>query len=141
MLDALFTHMEMRKTEKQAGDLDQILSWLETHYPDPTLCIASVADQFGLSQKRIYSWVQEATGVRFNDYVLSLRMKKASALLCTSQFSVEQIAGQSGFSAESTFYRVFKKYYGVTPIQYRKNGGVVKPREKSESHPEDDSQK
>jgi len=128
MLNALFVHMEERKLQKQAGELDQILMWIETHYADPSLCIAAVSEQFQLSQKRIYSWVMEATGMRFNEYVLALRMKKSCALLCTTQLSVEQIAEQSGFSAESTFYRVFKKYFGVTPRQYRQSGGQLPAR-------------
>lgn len=67
----------------------------------------------------------------FNDYVLSLRMKKAGTLLCTTQLSVGEIAERCGFSAESTFYRVFKKYYDATPKQYRQYGGVL-PRETEE---------
>lgn len=126
MLDALFVHMEDRQTLRQAGALDQILLWIENNYSDPNLSIVSVSEQFGISQKRIYALVWEATGVRFNEYVLNLRMKRACALLCTSQLSVEQIAEQSGYSAESTFYRVFKKYFGVTPRQYRQCGGNLK---------------
>jgi len=127
MLDALFAHMEMQQGQRRDPELDQVLLWIEANYSDPMLCIEAVSDQLGLPVKRISGWIKEATGMRFNEYVLSLRIKKACELLRTSRLVVEQVARESGFSGESTFYRVFKNYLGVTPSQYRKCGGVIKP--------------
>lgn len=138
MLDTLFEEISLHKIGHQADTLSQILSHIEGAYTDPNLCLQSVAEEFELSPKRVYNWVLEATGVRFNEYVLALRMKKACALLCTTQLSVEQVAERSGFLAESTFYRVFKKYYGVTPKQCRKSGGVMEKQKKDCPEPEDE---
>ena len=46
-------------------------------------------------------------------------MKEAARLLCTTQKPVDEIAEACGYPAQSTFYRVFKKYYGDSPSKYR----------------------
>ncbi|MRI59007.1 MAG: hypothetical protein C6H99_05830, partial [Epsilonproteobacteria bacterium] len=48
------------------------------------------------------------------------RMKKAALLLRTSEQSVAQIATECGFATSSWFIERFKKYYQMTPLQYRK---------------------
>ena len=62
----------------------------------------------------------------FNEYLLSLRMKRAAYLLATTQNGVTEIADQCGYQASSTFFRVFKKYYGMSPGQYRTEGPAEK---------------
>ena len=51
-------------------------------------------------------------------------MKTAGKLLYSTQLSVAEVGQQCGYPAESTFFRVFRKYYGISPSQYRKNGAL-----------------
>ncbi len=62
-------------------------------------------------------------GMPFYDYVNSLRVKHAEALLADAAngYSLEHIAAESGFSATSSFYRIFKHIHGCTPTAWRKN--------------------
>jgi AraC-like DNA-binding protein len=86
--------------------------------------VASISAHFSISKNKVYEIVKSACSTGLNDYILSIRMKKAGNLLYSTQLSVGDVALQCGYLAESTFYRVFKKYHGVTPIQYRQNGAL-----------------
>lgn len=54
------------------------------------------------------------------EYVIQFRLRKAAELLQHSTLPVLEIAAQSGFNNLSNFNRQFKKYYQLTPSQYRK---------------------
>ena len=101
---------------------NQVLEYLRENFHDDRLCAAVVAEKFNIPEKRAYELVRNAAGMSFNEYVLSLRMRKAAELLCTTSDGVREIATACGYAAESTFYRAFKKYHGVPPAQYRRNG-------------------
>jgi AraC-like DNA-binding protein len=57
----------------------------------------------------------------FGDYFRKLRIEKAIQLLCVPQHTLAEIAYLTGFSDQSHFNRIFKKYTGKNPSEYRKN--------------------
>ena len=59
----------------------------------------------------------------FGDYIRKLRIEKAVHLLNESNHSLAEIAYLTGFSDQSHFNRIFKKYTGKTPSEYRKTSG------------------
>jgi AraC-like DNA-binding protein len=56
----------------------------------------------------------------FGDYIRKLRIEKAVNYLQTSDYSMSEIAYLTGFSDQSHFNRIFKKFTGKTPLQYKK---------------------
>ena len=57
----------------------------------------------------------------FGDYIRKLRIEKAIQLLGDSKYSLSEIAYLTGFSDQSHFTRIFKKYTGKNPSGFRKN--------------------
>ncbi|MFI5192416.1 MAG: chromate resistance protein ChrB domain-containing protein [Chitinophagales bacterium] len=57
----------------------------------------------------------------FGDYIRKLRIEKAKELIETAQYSLTEIAYLTGFSDQSHFTRIFKKYTGKNPSSYKKN--------------------
>jgi len=119
----LFDRMRQQKERKQDDTKHSIIDYIGQNFADCNLCAATVSHEFLLSEKRIYSIVREMTDMSFNEYLLSVRMRQAGQLLCATSESTGQIAMECGYQAESTFYRVFKRYFGVTPGEYRQRGG------------------
>lgn len=119
----LFERIHYQKEQKQNDTKQNIVEFIKNNFVDCNLCAATVAHEFMLSEKRIYSIVREVTEMSFNEYLLTVRMRHAGQLLCTTSDSTGEIAIQCGYQAESTFYRVFKRYFGVTPGEYRLHGG------------------
>ena len=124
MLNQMFHQIQLKSDGSITTLHDQVLEWIRENAFDPNLCVASIGEHFSISKNKVYDIVRSATDMGLNEYILSIRMKKAGNLLYSTQLSVGEVALQCGYLAESTFYRVFKKYYNLTPIQYRQNGAL-----------------
>lgn len=73
----------------------------------------------GLSSSYLCRVFKEETGVNINTYINNLRMAKAVRLLEDKNYYIKEVAISVGFDDQLYFSRLFKKYYGVTPSQYR----------------------
>lgn len=60
------------------------------------------------------------TGNNFTETLRKLRMEEASNLLMKSDDSIEKISEQIGYNSSDHFARTFRKYYGISPLKYRK---------------------
>ncbi|MGG1638934.1 helix-turn-helix domain-containing protein [Paenibacillus sp. NRS-1760] len=97
----------------------EIVSYLDRHYPDQSLCLPMLSDQFQISETYLSLLVKEHTGCSFSDYVNRKRMDAAKELLSESMLNIEQIADHVGYSSLNSFSRAFKRMHGVTPTRYR----------------------
>lgn len=59
-------------------------------------------------------------GMSFIEYINRERIKRAFPLLFDKQRRIQDIAVYSGFKDVQQFERVFKRFYNMTPLQYRK---------------------
>jgi two-component system response regulator YesN len=73
-----------------------------------------------LSPKYLSRLFMKNTGMGFNEYKLSLRLKEAKNLLKTTSLNVEQISDKLGYQNIESLTRLFKKHTGLTPLAYRK---------------------
>lgn len=64
----------------------------------------------------------------FNQILSDYRSKLSGQLLSQTGESIDQIVYLTGFSEPATFYRAFKRWFGVTPMQYRREHRCTKPR-------------
>ena len=81
-----------------------------------------IAEEFGITEKRVYETVRLLTGKTFKEYVTNERMNKAASLLFRSEQDITEIADACGYNNASTFYRLFRSYYGISPGSFRKAG-------------------
>ena len=59
-----------------------------------------------------------------HQFLLQCRLQKAAYMLITNDLQVREIAASCGFNDEFYFSRVFKKYYGIPPLAYRKEYNI-----------------
>ena len=64
---------------------------------------------------------KQETGMTLTDFILGEKIEEAKRLLRYSEKSLTLIADYLGFSSQSHFTRIFKKYSGKTPKEYREN--------------------
>lgn len=62
---------------------------------------------------------KNATGLSFKEYLNKVRIEESKILLQNTDFSIIDIAVAVGFEDQSYFSKVFKKYTGTTPKQFR----------------------
>jgi two-component system, response regulator YesN len=83
------------------------------------LPLAELARQVGMSKHRLSRRFREVIGVTFRDYLLKVRLERAKVLLAAGHRSITEIAQDVGFADLPRFDKVFKRYTGVTPSDYR----------------------
>jgi AraC-like DNA-binding protein len=79
-----------------------------------------LAERVNLSPSRLHQLFKEETGLPPARYLRLLRMEEARGLLEATHLSVKQVMARVGVTDESHFVRDFKKTYGLSPAQYRK---------------------
>lgn len=110
--------VEQHITEGREDRIVEIISCIRSDYMNVTL--ESLSETFHLSKPYLSKYIKEKSGMTFQDVVKEERMKKARILLKETNNTVETIAAEVGYENVEHFNRLFKKSYGVTPIQYRK---------------------
>ena len=88
-------------------------------YTDPALNRTSLAALVGSNENYIRISIQRNTGKTVNDYLNSLRLRHARELLADKSLTIENVAIDSGFGARSSFHKIFRKEYGLTPDEFR----------------------
>lgn len=98
--------------------IEQVISYLNDNYAAATL--KSTATFFNYSSEYISRLISRKTGKSFSEWRLEIQMQHASELLSKSHLPIDLISQQIGYSERRAFDYAFKKYFQVTPAQYRK---------------------
>lgn len=85
------------------------------------LSIDEIAVEAGVHPAHLTRVFKAQTGVSLGRYIRALRLEWAAGQLGESDDPIGRIALQAGFSDQSHFSRVFKKYMGATPREYRRH--------------------
>lgn len=84
--------------------------------------VNTLAEQLCMSPRQLHRKLVALTGYPPTAYILNHKMLRAKELLeSTPELTIEDIAERCGFEHDSSFYHAFKRYYGVTPAEYRKD--------------------
>lgn len=121
-LHCLFTVLQsIHKPLKQTA-FDPVAT--ATHYLESNyfreVDIGQLASQLGFSRAYFSTLFQKRTGESPYQYLTKIRLQKAKEYLRAGNLGVEEIAFSVGFSCVSRFSELFKKYEGVSPLQFRK---------------------
>jgi AraC-like DNA-binding protein len=99
--------------------LMQALRYMK-QYPQEPITVAQLADMAHLSVYHFIRCFKSAYELTPLQYLMRLRLKKASLLLKRTRLTVSTIVPQCGFENESAFIRLFKREFRLTPMTYRK---------------------
>ena len=113
-----------KESSRQCTLMDQIIEYISRHYAE-IRDLSFVSEVFHYSAVHANTLIKARLGVSLWHYILHIRLDRACDLLL-SGVSAEETATACGFGAYSTFYRIFKKCYGMTPTECRRMG--EKPR-------------
>lgn len=95
--------------------------YAEEHFHEEDFSVKKAASYVGMSGNYFISLYKEVTGQGFWDYVTSLRIRRATELLVTTDDTIGNIARAIGYKNEYHFSRKFKEITGNSPSQYRKS--------------------
>lgn len=99
--------------------LRKFVARIEEVYSDSEFNIEKLSDTLGLSRGHLHRKIKELTGTTPVDFLRNYRLGKAAQLLKQKQYSVSEIAYQTGFSSPAYFSKCFKAVYNMTPSEYQ----------------------
>jgi AraC-like DNA-binding protein len=112
-----FSRLYSEETET-GGSIGKIAEITEQGFNDPELSISSIAEEMSYHPKYLSSLFKKRMGIRYSEYLRSVRLKYAVSLFDHGIDSVKNVALLSGFSDPLYFSGVFKKHVGISPKDY-----------------------
>ena len=88
---------------------------------DKDLTLSGIADHIGFSSCYFSRVFKQTLQCNFVEYLTLQRLKRAQNLLADTDSAITTIAMESGFKSISTFNRVFQKYKGCSPSEFKKH--------------------
>lgn len=104
------------------ADIMSAAKYIYRNFQKP-LTLQEAADAAGLSVTYFSRKFKLLTGMGFKEYLNYIRLKHAAAALLDTSKSITDIALEYGFGSSGYFKDLFKKEYGISPREYRKNRG------------------
>jgi YesN/AraC family two-component response regulator len=98
--------------------LDKVIAYIHTQLDNNDLDGDMLAENLNCSKSLLYLKLKTLAGMTVNEFIKSIRLKKATQMLIEGKMNIAQISYAVGFSDPSYFTKVFHKYYGMTPKEY-----------------------
>ena len=98
----------------------KIRHYIDTNY-EKDISLITLSKHFFISKYQISRLFKKQFGINYSDYILKVRMEAAEMILANSNEKIDDIARRVGFEETSYFSRVFSKYFGMAPREYRKS--------------------
>lgn len=99
--------------------ISSVIYYMEHEY-DEGITVAQLAQEFHVSPNYLTSTFHRETGQTPTDYLRRIRTRQARRLLLTTNLSIQKVSEKIGIDDSNYFVKLFKKDYGMTPSQYRK---------------------
>lgn len=113
---------EVCEEEKESGNyalIDDLLSYLEMHYADDITLNELAEHKYFVSAGHLSRLFKAKTGMNFSKYLMGIRMQKAAEYLENTEFEITDIASFTGYNDASHFTQNFRKFFGMTPTEFR----------------------
>ena len=116
----LYTFSQMTPPTEQNEQylISRILSYVENNFTDPSLTLASTAEELRYNAKYISRTFKEHVGISFSEYVKNTRIQHAVFLMEQGVTAVKNVAFLCGFRDPFYFSTVFRQVVGLAPSDY-----------------------
>lgn len=115
----VFTESLFNYTPKKNNDvIRRAISYISQNYAG-NITLNDVANHVHLNPAYFSTIFKQCCGSSFKEYLNMVRIEESKRLLANTDYPIIDIAIATGFEDQSYFSKVFKKYTGLTPKQYR----------------------
>lgn len=106
-----------------SSDVYACMTYIRSH-TNESISVDDVAAHVNRSSSYVMKHFKNELGIRIGAYIMRCKLEEAKSLLTYSEKTLAEISNYLCFSNQSYFQNVFKKQFGVTPLQYRKQAKV-----------------
>lgn len=119
MKNQLFSILDVFSVNTPENTMKKLIYYIENNYGSE-LKLEYLAELFNYNSAYLGKSFKNYTGKSFNLYVDQLRINKAKGLLIEGEMKVYEIAKVVGYKHIDYFHSKFKRYVGISPLEYRK---------------------
>ena len=109
---------EISITSADENFLNKAIALVESNLEESELSVTQLSDELNMSRVQLYRKLHGLTGLPPNEFIRTIRLKRAAQLLAKSGASIKEIAFSVGFKDPSYFGRAFRKQFGLSPSEY-----------------------
>lgn len=118
LLTVIATGNSRKKATKNG--IPEVKNYIDINFGNPNLSVEQLASDLSMHRGSLSRGFHRTYGVTLSSYIISCRMKNASELLTTTDYSIAEIAHDCGWSSAHYLSEVFTKKIGITPFEFRK---------------------
>lgn len=100
------------------GKIREIYNFVQENYQEK-ITVKQMAEWVHFSEGYFCRFFKENFHMSFMEYVNGVRLEKAEYLVTETDKTMEEIAGETGFSSSNYFAISFRRAYGISPLKYR----------------------
>lgn len=98
--------------------LDKAMKHVEDNISASDLGVEELSKFVGMSKTTLYRKIKALTNQNTNEFIRTIRLKRACQLLSSGKFTVSEVAYQVGFTSPDYFRKCFKEQFGRTPSEF-----------------------
>lgn len=121
-LASIADRVRSRRLSKNQLVVGRIREFIQSRFADP-IGIANIADELQYTTSHLCNVFKKETGKTINEYLTEVRMRRAEALLSEPARKLYEVAAAVGYNDYKHFTKLFKRFFGVGPSEYRRNNG------------------
>ena len=99
--------------------MERVVQYIQSNYSSE-LRLEQLATIFGYNRAYLGKVFHQYTGENFNNYLDRIRITEAKRLLASEQYKVYEVAEMVGYTNINYFHNKFKKYVGISPLNYKR---------------------
>ncbi len=99
--------------------LEELVAAIEARMDDPSLTIASLSKDLGMSRSQLHRRLKALTGEAPGGFLRRFRLQRAAQLLRKSRLNISEVGFQVGFRTHAHFSKRFRDHFGCTPSDYQ----------------------
>lgn len=101
--------------------MDRIMTIVNSNIDNQNLNVEMLCSELGISRVHLHRRMKSFVGMSPGEFIRNIRLKQACELLKNKDIDITQIAYAVGFTNNAHFSTTFKKYFGITPTEFRNN--------------------
>lgn len=119
IIELAFEQLKVSEVKKYSKVVRESIEYMEAHY-DRNISLEEICTKIAISKNYFCYLFKRETGMNLWNYLTIIRLEQGKQLLEQTDLKSYEIALQVGYDNPSYFSKLFKKYEGMTPNEYRK---------------------
>lgn len=103
--------------------IQEAIDYININYMN-NITVQDITEHVNLSRSYLYKMFIKNLNVSPQNYLINLRMYKATLLLKNTKIPIGEVANKVGYNDSLLFSKTFSKHFSMSPLSYRKNNQI-----------------